>query len=87
MVKIFTYLGITLTLNANIDLEVCIRIAKAISAFGELRGNKPECDKELPPPPPRQKIFYRAVTVVPTTLLYGCEKGWTICRRLVKQMN
>ena len=36
-VETFTYLGSTLSRNANIDSEISARIAKASSAFGRLR--------------------------------------------------
>ena len=35
----FTYLGSTLSRAGHIDNEVTARIAKAIAAFGRLRGN------------------------------------------------
>ena len=39
VVETFTYLGSTLTRNANIDAEIDNRISKASSTFGKLREN------------------------------------------------
>ncbi|KAL8590540.1 hypothetical protein ACOMHN_010976 [Nucella lapillus] len=80
-VETFTYLGSTLSRNANIDAETNNRISKASSAFGRLREKVWE----------RRGIslktklkVYRAVVL--TTLLYGCET-WTVYRRHEKQIN
>ena len=80
-VENFTYLGSTLSQNANIDAEVNTRIAKASSAFGRLRKNVWE----------RRGIrlqtkikVYRAVVL--TTLLYGNET-WTTYRRHEQKLN
>ncbi|KAL8566846.1 hypothetical protein ACOMHN_052244 [Nucella lapillus] len=80
-VETFTYLGSTLSHNANIDAVTNNRISKASSAFGRLREKVWE----------RRGIslktklkVYRAVVL--TTLLYGCET-WTVYRRHEKQIN
>lgn len=80
-VENFTYLGSTLSCNANIDAEINSRISKASSAFGRLREKVWE----------RRGIslktklkVYRAVVL--TTLFYGCET-WTAYRKHERQLN
>ena len=80
-VEKFTYLGSTLSRSATIDDEVEMRIAKASSAFGQLRGTVWE----------RRGIklatklkVYKAI-VLPT-LLYACET-WTIYERHAKKLH
>ena len=77
----FTYLGSTLSHQANIDEEIKCRISKASSAFGRLRQNVWErrgislCTK--------LKV-YQAVVI--TTLLYA-SVTWTIYSRHARQLN
>ena len=80
-VEKFTYLGSTLSRSATIDDEVEMRIAKASSAFGQLRSTVWE----------RRGIklatklkVYKAI-ILPT-LLYACET-WTIYERHAKKLN
>ena len=80
-VEDFTYLGSTLSRNANIDAEITSRISKASCAFGRLREKVWE----------RRGIslttklkVYKAIIL--TTLLYGCET-WTAYRRHERQLN
>jgi len=80
-VETFTYLGSTLSRNANIDAEINNRISKASSAFGRLREKVWErrgisLNTKL-------KVYH---AVVLTSLLYGC-KTWTACRRHEKLIN
>ena len=77
----FTYLGSTLTREANADTEINNRVAKASAAFGRLRENVWErrglsINTKL-------KV-YRAVVL--TTLLYASET-WTVYSRHAKQLN
>ena len=81
VVENFTYLGSTLSRNANIDAEINNRISKASSVFGRLREKVWE----------RRGIslktklkVYRAVVF--TTLIYGCET-WTAYQRHEQQIN
>ena len=75
----FTYLESTLSRVVHIDDEVNARIAKASTAFGQLRGSIWDrrgirLDRKL-------KI-YRSI-VLPT-LLYACET-WTVYQRHAKK--
>ena len=77
----FTYLGSTLSRVVHIDNEVNVRIAKAIAAFGRLRGSIWDwsgirLDTKLK--------AYRSV-VLPT-LSYSCET-WTVYQRHAKRLN
>ena len=77
----FTYLGSTLSREANADAEVNNRVAKASAAFGRLRENVWE--RRGLSVNTKLKV-YRAVVL--TTLLYGSET-WTIYSRHAKQLN
>ena len=77
----FTYLGSTLARTANIDDEICNRIAKASITFGRLRENVWErkglrLDTKL-------KVYN--ATILPT-LLYASET-WTVYSRHARQLN
>ena len=76
-----TYLGSTLSREANIDAEVNNRIAKASAAFGRLRNNVWE--RRGISTGTKLKV-YRAVVL--TTLLHACET-WTVYSRHAKQLN
>ncbi|KAL8563736.1 hypothetical protein ACOMHN_063504 [Nucella lapillus] len=80
-VETFTYLGSTLSRNANIDTETNNRISKASSAFGRLREKVWE--RRGISLKTKLKVYH---AVVLTTLLYGCET-WTVYRRHEKQLN
>ena len=80
-VETFTYLGSTLSRNANIDAETNNRISKASSAFGRLREKVWE--RRGISLKTKLKVYH---AVVLTTLLYGCET-WTVYRRHEKQIN
>jgi len=80
-VETFTYLGSTLSRNANIDAEINNRIFKASSAFRRLREKVWErrgisLNTKL-------KVYH---AVVLTSLLYGCEI-WSAYRRHEKLIN
>ncbi len=80
-VETFTYLGGTLSRNANIDAEINNRISRACSEFGRLRekvwGRRGiSLNTKL-------KVYH---AVVLTTLLYGCET-WAAYRRHEKLIN
>ena len=77
----FTYLGSTLSREANIDVEVNNRLSKANSAFGRLgkkvwgrRGISQET---------KLKVY---MAVVLTDLLYACE-SWTVNSRHARKLN
>ena len=77
----FTYLGSTLARTANIDDEICNRIAKTSITFGRLRENVWErkglrLDTKL-------KVYN--ATILPT-LLYASEI-WTVYSRHARQLN
>jgi hypothetical protein len=77
----FTYLGSTLSQNANIDNEIFARLAKASAAFGRLHDkvwNRRGISLQT-----KLKV-YKAV-VIPT-LLYGCET-WTVYSRHANKLN
>jgi len=80
-VETFTYLGNTLSRNANIDAEINNRISKANSTFGRLwekvwerRGISLNT---------KLKVYH---AVVLTSSVYGCET-WTAYRRHEKLIN
>jgi len=80
-VETFTYLGSTLSRNANIDAEINNRISKASSVFVRLREKVWErrgisLNTKL-------KVYH---AVVLTSLLYGC-KTWTAYRQHEKLIN
>ena len=77
----FTYLGSTLSREANADAEVNNRVAKASAAFGRLRENVWE--RRGLSVNTKLKV-YRAVVL--TTPLYGSET-WTIDSSHAKQLN
>ncbi len=64
----FTYLGITLSREPNIDVEVNNSIFKANSAFGRLR--KKVWDRRGISQETKLKVY---MAVVLTVLLYACE--------------
>ena len=77
----FTYMGSTLSREANIDVEVNNRLSKANSAFGRLRkkvrdGRGISQDAKL-------KVY---IVVVLTVLLYACE-SWTAYSRHARKLN
>ena len=72
----FTYLGTTLSREANIDVEVNNRLSKANSAFGRL--GKKVCD--------RRGISQGTMAVVLTVLLYACE-SWTVYSRHARKLK
>ena len=80
-VEKFTYLGSTLTKNANIDAEVENRIAKASATFGRLRSNVWE--RKGLSLSTKLKVYKAAVL---TTLLYASE-SWTVYSRHSKKLN
>ena len=63
-----TYLGGTLSREANIDMEVNIILSKANSAFGRLRKNM--WDRRGISQETKLKVY---TAVVLTVLLYACE--------------
>ena len=80
-VKKFTYLGSTLTSDAQLDVEIDTRLAKASSSFGRLRNTVWE-RKGLNI---KTKLkVYRAVVL--TSLLYACET-WTTYARHERILN
>ena len=77
----FTYLKSTLSRVVHIHDEVNARIAKASTAFGQLRGSI--WDRSGIRLDTKLKV-YRSV-VLPT-LLYACET-WTVYQRHAKRLN
>ena len=77
----FTYLGSTLSRDANIDLEVNNRLSKANSAFGRLR--KKVWDRRGISQETKLKVY---VAVVLTVLLYACE-SWTVYSCHARKLN
>ena len=80
----FTYLGSTLSREANIDVEVNNRLSKANSAFGRLikkvwdrRGIR-GISQYI-----KLKVY---MAVVLTVLLYACE-SWTVYSRHARKLN
>ena len=80
-VKKFTYLGSTLTSDAQLDVEIQNRVAKASSSFGRLRNTV--WDRKGLNLSTKLKV-YRAVVL--TSLLYACET-WTTYARHEKILN
>ena len=77
VVNKFIYLGSTLSRVVYIDDEVNVRIAKASTAFGRLRGSIwDQSDTKL-------KVFR---SVVLPTLLHAC-KTWTVYQRHAQRLN
>ena len=70
----FTYLGNTLSREANIDMDVNNRLSKANSASGRLR--KKVWDRRGISQDTKLKVY---MAVVLTVLLYACE-SWTVYR-------
>ena len=77
----FTYLGSTLSREANIDVEVNNILSKANSAFGRLR--KKEWDRRRISQDTNLKVY---MAVVLTVLLYACE-SWTVYSRHARKLN
>ena len=76
-----TYLGSTLSREANIDVEVNNRLSKANSAFGRLR--KKVWDRRGINQDTKLKVY---MAVVLTVLLYACE-SWTVYSRHIRKLN
>ena len=77
----FTYMGSTLSREANIDVEVNNRLSKANSAFGRLRKKvwvRRGISQET-----KLKVY---MAVVLTVLLYACE-SWTVYSRHARKLN
>ena len=78
----FTYLGSTLSREANIDVEVKNRLSKANSAlFGRLM--KKVWDRRGISQETKLKVY---MAVVLTVLLYACE-SWTVYSRHARKLN
>ena len=77
----FTYLGSSLSREANIDVEVNNRLSKANSAFGILR--KKVWDRRWFSQETKLKVY---VDVVLTVLLHACE-SWTVHSRHARKLN
>ena len=77
----FTYLGSTLSREANIDVEVNNRLSKANSAFGRLR--KKVWDRRGISQETKLKVY---MAVVLTVLLYACE-SWTVYILHARKLN
>ena len=77
----FKYLGSIITVNHNIDEEICSRINKAAAAYGRLRARVFQNENlKL-----NTKVsVYTAVCI--STLLYGAET-WTVYKRHLKQLE
>tara|TARA_B110001454_G_scaffold15635_1_gene14033 strand:+ start:278 stop:3463 length:3186 start_codon:yes stop_codon:yes gene_type:complete len=80
-VKKFTYLGSTLSSDAQLDVEITNRIAKASTSFGRLRSTV--WDRKGLNLKTKLKV-YKAVVL--TSLLYACET-WTTYTRHEKVLN
>lgn len=77
----FKHLGSIVTVNHNIDEEICSGINKASAAYGRLRIRAFQ-SKNLRL---NTKVsVYTAVCI--STLLYGAET-WTVCKRHMKQLE
>ena len=77
----FTYMGSTLSREANIHLEVNNRLSKANSALGRLR--KKVWDRLGISQKTKLKVY---MAVVLTVLLYACE-SWTVYSRYARKLN
>ena len=77
----FTYMGSTLSREANIDVEVNNRLSKANSAFGRLR--KKVWDRLGISQETKLNVY---MAVVLTILLYACE-SWTVYSRYARKLN
>ena len=77
----FTYLGSTLSREANIDVEVNNRLSKANSAFGRL--GKKVWDRRGISQETKLQVY---MAVVLTFLLYACE-SWTVFSRHARKLN
>ena len=77
----FTYLGSTLSREANIDVEVNNRRSKANSAFGRLR--KKVWDRRGISQETKLKVY---MAVVLTVLIYACD-SWTVYSRHARKFN
>ena len=77
----FTYLGSTLSREANIDVEVNNLLSKANSAFGRLR--KKVWDTRGIRQETKLKV---CMAVVLTVLLYACE-SWTVYSCHARKLN
>ena len=77
----FTYLGSTLSREANIDVEVNNRLSKANSAFGRLM--KKVWDRRGINQETKLKVY---MAVMLTILLYACE-SWTVYSRHARKLN
>ena len=77
----FTYLGSTLSREANIDVEVNNRLYQANSAFGRLRKN--EWERRGISQDIKLKVN---MDLVLTVLLYECET-WTVYSRHARKLN
>ena len=77
----FTYLGSTLTSDAQLDVEIQNRVAKASRSFGRLRNTV--WDRKGLKLTTKLKV-YRAVVL--TSLLYACET-WTTYARHERILN
>ena len=77
----FTYLGSTLSREANIDVEVNNRLSKANSAFGRLK--KKVWGRRGISQETKLKVY---MAVVLTVLLYACE-SWIVYSRHARKLN
>ena len=77
----FTYLGSTLSREANIDMEVNNILSKANSAFGRL--GKKVWDRRGLSQETKLKVY---MAVVLTVILYACEL-WTVYSRHARKLN
>ena len=77
----FTYLGSTLSREANIEVGVNNILSKANSAFGRLR--KKVWDRRGISQDTKPKVY---MTVVLTVLLHACET-WTVYSRHARKLN
>ena len=77
----FTYLGSTLSREANINVEVNKRLSKANYAFGRLR--KKVWDRRGISQETKLKVY---MAVVLTVLLYAC-KSWTVYSHHARKLN
>ena len=77
----FTYLGSTLSREANIDMEVNNRLSIANSAFGRLRKKVWELREIIQDT--KLKVY---MAMVLTVLLYSCET-WTVYSRHARKLN
>ena len=77
----FTYVGSTISREANIDVEVNNRLSKANSAFGRLR--KKVWDRRGISQETKPKVY---MAVVLTVLIYACE-SWAVHSRHARKFN